>query len=986
MSSRKLYTKIAAAVLSLAFLSGLAPIQAPAYAAADYVWGSSTSTPPGEYYDVISGRLSRDLRQTISVEVTPDAFYAFSLPFNKTVIVVGGSPGAPVVGKYQLKEFAIHDSSKIIWEACYENADSGLNYEDGSIILHNPSDIYASRDNDGLFVVAPGASINNKGNYGTAIRARDVNICIAGGRVESIQGTAIVADLNSTVFITGGVVAGAFAPAINTEGPVIISGGVVFGYRATSLNDVIQSPNPPDFTGDGLVIAYEGGYGPEAGTSEGLRTFPSGGSAVWTNSPGPGINYAYGSNRGFLSLNVTVREPVDEPLSIAVTSTGLGSLKVGVPVTGSIVYTLTNGVYATRYTSADFAVSNLPTGLFAGIALRTSDTVVTVPITGTPTTFNANTGAVRLPVTIPASNVTGASSPIPVGGTVAVGAVAKGDGAAVSGPPAVIGTPTANSISTSPVTNATSNRQNVEYAISTNGTATPINGWQSSAIFDGLQPGTTYYVFARTAANTNYNAGASQRSVGITTAAGGKTVTVGAQTGALTAGVGGDAVYTVATTGIANGSTIALNNINNVTGISLVTTTTTNNSTAVTIRTANTTPQGSHPLTLSIDGVTSNQFTLNVSTGAYTITFNPNGGTVNPPWALTGTDGKMAGLPTPARGGYTFNGWYTAANGGVQVTTGTVFTADTTVYARWTQNSDPADTGDSQPPIGVVVPEVTIEPTEADDEQKAAAREAVENAAASNEANGVVVTQAGDPVVIVAPEDPTLVTFEDNSDGATIYAIVNEDGTLTPVPTTFNDDGTVTLLLSGGEELLLVPVSLSAAFTDITDYWGEQDILGAASRGILNGMGGGIYSARSPLTVAQTATAFLRALGVPTDTNIPGAWYAGAMSMANKIGLFGRIDPTATMTRIGTAELIYNAFSYVGTAPNMTLPRAEGVLASFTDLGSLTDAQKIALAVCVGLDIFRGNGDGTMSPDGQLQRVHLASLTVRLQDVILNGR
>ena len=73
----------------------------------------------------------------------------------------------------------------------------------------------------------------------------------------------------------------------------------------------------------------------------------------------------------------------------------------------------------------------------------------------------------------------------------------------------------------------------------------------------------------------------------------------------------------------------------------------------------------------------------------YTITFNVNGngGTVSPATAATGADGKLASLPTPVRAGFTFNGWYTAASGGTAVNTNTVFTRNTTIYARWTAST-----------------------------------------------------------------------------------------------------------------------------------------------------------------------------------------------------------------------------------------------------------------------------------------------------------
>ena len=68
----------------------------------------------------------------------------------------------------------------------------------------------------------------------------------------------------------------------------------------------------------------------------------------------------------------------------------------------------------------------------------------------------------------------------------------------------------------------------------------------------------------------------------------------------------------------------------------------------------------------------------------YTVTLHANGGSVSLDSVTTGADGKLASLPTPTRSSYSFNGWYTEKNGGTKVTTDTVFSANTTVYAHWT--------------------------------------------------------------------------------------------------------------------------------------------------------------------------------------------------------------------------------------------------------------------------------------------------------------
>ena len=70
---------------------------------------------------------------------------------------------------------------------------------------------------------------------------------------------------------------------------------------------------------------------------------------------------------------------------------------------------------------------------------------------------------------------------------------------------------------------------------------------------------------------------------------------------------------------------------------------------------------------------------------AYTVTFDPNGGSCATA-SKTVTYGSTYGiLPTPTRTGHTFIGWYTAASGGTKITSSKTVSsrADHTLYARW---------------------------------------------------------------------------------------------------------------------------------------------------------------------------------------------------------------------------------------------------------------------------------------------------------------
>ena len=76
----------------------------------------------------------------------------------------------------------------------------------------------------------------------------------------------------------------------------------------------------------------------------------------------------------------------------------------------------------------------------------------------------------------------------------------------------------------------------------------------------------------------------------------------------------------------------------------------------------------------------------------YTVTFDGNDGTPSVGSMIT-TKQKLTSLPDASRSKHSFNGWYTEKSGGTKITTDTVFSANTTVYAHWTH------TGDNNPPV-----------------------------------------------------------------------------------------------------------------------------------------------------------------------------------------------------------------------------------------------------------------------------------------------
>ena len=70
-------------------------------------------------------------------------------------------------------------------------------------------------------------------------------------------------------------------------------------------------------------------------------------------------------------------------------------------------------------------------------------------------------------------------------------------------------------------------------------------------------------------------------------------------------------------------------------------------------------------------------------TPMYTIAFDANGGMTSVASKEVASGTAVGELPTAARSGYTFDGWYTEASGGTKVTAATTVTKNVTLYAHW---------------------------------------------------------------------------------------------------------------------------------------------------------------------------------------------------------------------------------------------------------------------------------------------------------------
>ena len=87
----------------------------------------------------------------------------------------------------------------------------------------------------------------------------------------------------------------------------------------------------------------------------------------------------------------------------------------------------------------------------------------------------------------------------------------------------------------------------------------------------------------------------------------------------------------------------------------------------------------------------------------YIVTYNANGGTVSPgSKSIDASSGVMGTLPVPTNGNKKFWGWYTDTSWSTLVTAETVVKDNTTIYARWADDS--VDFNYTGKPVGITIP------------------------------------------------------------------------------------------------------------------------------------------------------------------------------------------------------------------------------------------------------------------------------------------
>ena len=354
-----------------------------------------------------------------------------------------------------------------------------------------------------------------------------------------------------------------------------------------------------------------------------------------------------------------------------------------------------------------------------------------------------------------------------------------------------------------------------------------------------------------------------------------------------------------------------------------------------------------------------------------TVTFDSQGGSqVASKTVAVGT--AVTRPVTPTRSGYSFQGWYTAANGDTQWNFADSVTGNMTLFARWTQNSSGGGGGSTSRP--------TYPPTMDEPE------------------NGTVTTSPS------RPEEGDTVTITPKPDeGFEVDEILVKDEDSKEIKVTQNPDGTYTFTQPDGKVTITVTFRCDGGelcpghhLTDVSkDTWYHAAVDYVVEHGIMEGMSETEFSPNTEVTRAQAVQILYNLEGQPdlSDENLgypyedvnAEEWYGNAVYWARLTGVAtgygdGTFQPGDNITRQEFAQMLYNYAKYKGY--DLT---AAGDLSQFPDSGSVANWAETAMSWANGNELINGHDNGTIDAGGTAIRAQAASILMRFdQNLVKN--
>ena len=335
----------------------------------------------------------------------------------------------------------------------------------------------------------------------------------------------------------------------------------------------------------------------------------------------------------------------------------------------------------------------------------------------------------------------------------------------------------------------------------------------------------------------------------------------------------------------------------------------------------------------------------------FIVTFDGNGGTPSV-GSMTTTDQKLTSLPSASRSGsYSFDGWYTQKSGGTKITTDTVFSANTTVYAHWTYTGGGG--GGYNPPVTYY----TLR---------------FETGGGSDIPS---VRETYNAYIDLTQYVPTW-------RGHTFIGWYSERGLINKVSGVYL---TKDMTVYAGWRVDENPNTGANPFTDVSEKdWFYGDVMFVYENGLMLGTSKTLFSPHGTATRGMMATILWRMEGSPvpkgknsfTDVEA-GKWYADATTWTAENSIFAgygkdKFGPDDPITREQLAAIFYRYTDYKGY--DLTV---KGNLDKFKDADKITDYAKTAMQWAVGSGLVKGKSGNLLDPQGTATRAEIAAMLHR---------
>ena len=334
----------------------------------------------------------------------------------------------------------------------------------------------------------------------------------------------------------------------------------------------------------------------------------------------------------------------------------------------------------------------------------------------------------------------------------------------------------------------------------------------------------------------------------------------------------------------------------------------------------------------------------------FIVTFDGNGGTPSV-GSMTTTNQKLPSLPSASRrGSYSFDGWYTEKSGGTKITTATIFSANTTVYAHWTYIGGG---GGYNPPVTYY----TLR---------------FETGGGSDIPS---VREAYNTYIDLTKYVPTW-------RGHTFIGWYTERSLMNKVSGVYL---TKDMTVYAGWRVNENPGTGANPFTDVSEKdWFYSDVMFVYENGLMLGTSKTLFSPHGTATRGMMATILWRMEGSPvpkgknsfTDVEA-GKWYADAITWTAENGIFAgygkdKFGPDDPITREQLAAIFYRYADYTGY--DLTV---KGNLDKFKDADKITDYAKTAMQWAVGSGLMKGKSGNLLDPQGTATRAEIAAMLHR---------